>query len=88
MNPIPKRASKGPTNIIEPLKDEPFFLYFSDFKNFKSIFFAQKEYSPGEILETMTPKSDKISISLFTSKMSGMLEILTSSLVSNTAQRI
>ena len=74
----PNLERRGPTNIIDPLNDLASFKNSPLLRYSRFIFFALKEYLPFCSSEILTPKFLSISMSLLTSIISGILEIVTS----------
>ena len=74
----PNLDRRGPTNIMEPLNDLASSKKFPLFRYSRLIFFALKQYLPFSSSVILTPRFLSISISLFTSIISGILEIVIS----------
>ena len=78
MEAEPNLDNNGPTSIIDPRSDLASFAKSELFKYFKFIFLELKENLPLSIFEIFTPRFSRILISLLTSIISGILEIITS----------
>src|SRR5210317_506235 len=74
----PNLERRGPTSIIEPLSDLASSKKSPLLRYLRLMSFALKQNLPLSSCSILTPRFLRIYISLFTSIMSGMLEIVTS----------